>query len=133
MTSEQFHSLLGELARVCGHADPEAFLVHRQLCIEGRQVVLEHNPRHGEDLLQVRMTVGDLPAGAAHLAGAMLDANFMGRGSCVLSLHPDADVVVATTLLRLSSTPTAQDLWQELQQMARACEAFWDSIATANA
>jgi hypothetical protein len=133
VTSEQYRSLLQELARVSGLADSSSLLEHGRVKIGELNAVLEHSPKYDEDLLQVRILLGALPPNDADMmTKALLEANYVSGygGECVFSLMPETDDVVITMRLRLQSSLTAQELWQELSDIARHGGQMWEKVAS---
>lgn len=128
MTSEQYQSLLQELARVGGLADPTALLNHGRLAIDGVSVVLEHNANYNKELLQVRLLLGALPGDQHDIECALLEVNYMNRGNCVFSLYPKSENVVVALNLSLGSSMTAQDLWQELSGAVQSGLLMWQDL-----
>jgi hypothetical protein len=131
MTSEQYRSLLEELARVSGLGDSSSLLEHGRLKIGDINAVLEHDPKYDEHLLQVRMLLGGFPEQQqAVVTKALLEANYISGygGECVFSLFPESDDVVLTMKMRLNAGPTAQELWQELSDIARHGGQMWETI-----
>lgn len=128
MTFEQYQSLLQELARVGGLADPTALLNHGRLAIDGVSVVLEHNADYNKELLQVRLMLGALPGDQHDIECALLEVNYMSRGNCVFSLYPKSDNVVVAMNPSLGSSMTGQDLWQELSGAVQSGMLMWQDL-----
>lgn len=133
MTSEQYQSLLRELAHVGGLADPTPLLTHGRVKVGDLNVLLEHDPNYDENLLQVRMLLGGFPPEQQDILKALLEANYMSGygGECVFSLFPQSDDVVVTMKMRLDSAMSAQDLWKQLSDVAAHGSRMWEAIVTA--
>lgn len=133
MTSEQYQSLLRELAHVGGLADPTPLLIHGRVKVGDLNVLLEHDPNYDENLLQVRMLLGGFPPEQQDILKALLEANYMSGygGECVFSLFPQSDDVVVTMKMRLDSAMSAQDLWKQLSDVAAHGSRMWEAIVTA--
>ena len=133
MTSEQYKSLLRELARVGGLADPTPLLDHGRVKIGEVNVLLEHEPNYDENLLQVRMLLGGFPPENHDITRALLEANYISGygGECVFSLFPQSDDVVVTMKMRLDSSMSPQDLWQQLSDVAAHGSRMWEAIVSA--
>jgi hypothetical protein len=131
MTSDQYQSLLQQLAHVAGLAEPAGLLEHGRVRIGELNALLEHDPRYDEDLLQVRILLGGFAEEHADIVTrALLEANYVSGygGECVFSLYPQSDDVVITMKLRLRSSLTPQELWQELSDIARHGSRMWETI-----
>lgn len=133
MTSDQYKLLLQELARVAGLADSSGLIDHGRVKIGEVDAVLEHNPDYDENLLQVRTRMGTLPEQSDQLTRAILEANYVSGygGECVFSLFPQSDDVVVTMKLRLDSAMSAQELWQQLSDVASHGSQMWEAIVSA--
>jgi hypothetical protein len=133
MTSEQYQALLNELARVGGLADPTPLLAHGRVKVGELNVLLEHEPNYDENLLQVRMLLGGFPPEQQDITKALLEANYTSGygGECVFSLFPQSDDVVVTMKLRLDSAMSAQELWQQLSDVATHGARMWEAIVSA--
>ncbi|HVZ45011.1 MAG TPA: CesT family type III secretion system chaperone [Ramlibacter sp.] len=134
MTSEQYRLLLQDLARVAGMADAKGLLENGRVRIGEFNALLVHEPTYDEDLLQVRILLGGFPAEQSDIvAKALLEANYVSGfgGECVFSLFPDSDDVVITMRMRLHSSLRAQELWQELSDIAKHGSQMWQGIAAA--
>ena len=131
MTSEQYQSLLRELARVGGLADASALLDGGCLKIGELDVLLEHEPGYDPELLQVRALLGGFPEEQEHIiTKALLQANYASGygGECVFSLLPESDDVVLTMKMRLDASLSAQELWQSLSDIARHGTRMWKTV-----
>ncbi|MBC5764601.1 hypothetical protein [Ramlibacter albus] len=133
MTSDQFKVLLQELAQLAGMADTTGLLEHGRVRVGEVPVVLEHDPAYDAELLQVRLLLGALPPQETDLvARALLEANYVSGygGECVFSLMPETDDAVITMKVRLVQGLTAQELWQELSDVAHHGSRMWESITS---
>ncbi len=130
MTSEQYKLLLQELANVAGLADASGLIDHGRVKIGEVDAVLEHNPEYDENVLQVRMRMGTLPAQGEDLARAILEANYVSGygGECVFSLFPASDDVVVTMRVRLVQALAPQELWQAISDISRHSSEMWEGI-----
>ena len=130
MTSEQFKSLLQELAHVA-RGDAAELVEHGRVQIGNLKALLAHDPAYEAELLQIRMLLGNMPTQEQELiAKALLEANYVSGygGECVFSLMPDTDDVVLTLKYRLHDALTPQDLWQELSDIAENGGRMWEAI-----
>jgi hypothetical protein len=132
MISEQYQLLLQELARVSGLADATGLVQHGRLKIGETDAVLAHEASYDANLLQVRLRLGRLPEQHEDFTKALLEANYVSGygGECVFSLYPGTDGVVITMRLRLHEQHTAQELWQELSDIARHGDQMWQSVVS---
>lgn len=131
MTSEQFRALLQDLANAAGLADATSLLEYGAVNVGERAALLVHEPAYDPDLLQVRISLGEVPpAQEDAIATALLEANYVEGygGECVFSLSPESLEAVVTMRLRLQSSLTAKDLWQSLSDIARHGSGIWDGI-----
>lgn len=130
MTSEQYTLLLQDLARVAGLADSSGLIDHGRVKIGDVDAVLEHNPDYDENVLQVRMRMGTLPAQGDELTRAILEANYVSGygGECVFSLYPASDDVVVTMRFRLVEALSPQELWQAISDISRHSSQMWEGI-----
>ena len=131
MNAEQYKHLLQDLARVSGLADPASLVGQGRVRVGDLNAVLEHDPHYDENLLQLRFMLGRFPPeGTDALAKALLEANYISGygGECVFSLFPESDDVVITMRLRLEEGMTAQELWQEISDVARQGSEMWERV-----
>ncbi|RYX89599.1 MAG: hypothetical protein EOO28_32365 [Comamonadaceae bacterium] len=132
MNAEQYQLLLQDLARVAGMADTAGLVAHGRLKIGELDAVMDHDPKYDENLLQVRMRLGTLPAESEDLTRAILEANYVSGygGECVFSLFPASDDVIITMRVRLDASMSAQELWQGISDVARHAAQMWQGIVT---
>jgi hypothetical protein len=131
MTTDQYLSLLRDLAGIAGMADPAPLLTQGRLSVGETRTVLEHDPDYDPDLLQVRLLLGALPGEDQDIvARALLETNYVSGygGECVFSLMPETDDAVITMKMRLHPALSAPDLWQELSDVAMHGQQMWNSI-----
>ena len=131
MTSDQFSSLLRDLAQVAGLPETSALLSNGAVDIEGHRAVLVHKPDYDPDLLQMRLVLGSFPEQAKPaVAEALMEMNYVAgfAGEWVYSLLPGSPQAVLTSRINLDKTPTAQDLWQVLSDCAGHGLQLWESL-----
>ena len=133
MTSEQYHALLRDLAHVAGLPDSLRLVRHGRLGIGECRAVLVHEPAYDPDILQLRLILGSVPEALKDvIAQALLEANYVEGygGECVFSLAPESGDAVLTMRLHLPPTFSAQELWQELSDIARHGSQMWEAIVS---
>ncbi|HVZ43388.1 MAG TPA: CesT family type III secretion system chaperone [Ramlibacter sp.] len=134
MTSEQYQTLLRELAQLGGLTNPAGLLSHGRVKIGEYDALLAHEPRYDENLLQVRILLGGIPVrGGSSVVRALLEANYKGGygGDCIFSLYPESDDVIVTMRVRLEPMMSARELWQEISDAARHGGKLWDEVLSA--
>lgn len=133
MNSEQYHSLLVDLATRSKMAEPSGLVDHGRVKIGELDAVLEHAPAYDPKLLQVRLRMGALPQKGDDLVRAVLEANYTSGygGECVFSLYPATDDVIITMRVKLEESMTGQELWQGISDVARHASQIWEGIAAA--
>jgi hypothetical protein len=133
MTSEQYQSLLQELARMGGLANPALLLNEGRVKVGDLNVRLEHDVRGDGNLLQVRMLLGGFAAPQREsMTKALLEANYLHGygGDCVFSVFPESDDVIMTMKMQVNSSMTAQELWQHLSALAQRATRMWDEVVS---
>jgi hypothetical protein len=129
MTSDEYRSLLQQLATEAAMADPSGLVDHGRVKIGEHSAWLEHEPAYDSKLVQLRMLLGGLgPAHTGPAPQALLEANYVNGygGDCVFSLLPETDDVVVTIKLRLQQGMTAREFWQDLSDAAHHGAKLWD-------
>jgi len=132
MTSDQFHSLLQELARASGLQEGSGLLEHGRVRIGDFDAVLEHEPRYDAKLLQVRVMLGAVGDGERDIiVRGLLEANYAHGygGECIFSIYPGSEDVVVTLKVRLTESTDAKALWQQLSDVTRHGSELWEGIA----
>jgi hypothetical protein len=131
VNSDQFGTLLKDLARVASLPEDSALLSSGALEIAGRRAVLVHKPEYDPDLLQVRLVLGSFPPDSKPaIATALLELNYVAgfAGEWVYSLLPDSAQAVLTSRIHLHEIPTAPELWQMLSDCAQHGLDLWESV-----
>jgi hypothetical protein len=128
MTSDQYQTLLQDLARVSGLHDAASLLNHGRATVDEMKVVLEHNPDYDENLLQLRLLLGEIPPDLQGIGSALLATSYLSGRDCFFSLYPKTDTVVMAMNLRLGVSLTAQELLQQLTATVEAASQAWSEL-----